>query len=425
MQTYFDKLYWTHTTNIYEVNLRQYTQEGTFKAFEKEMPRLRKMGIEVLWFMPITPISELKKKGTLGSYYAAQNYTATNPEFGTVADFKALVQYAHQLGFKVIIDWVANHTGWDHVWTSQHPDYFVKDSHGHFTEKNGWEDVIDLDFTNRDMRNAMIAAMQFWIAQCDIDGFRCDMAMLVPLDFWKEARTRLDESKKLFWLAECEEAHYHEAFDATYSWEWMHITEDFYKQKTGMHGLDNVLNKYNQNFPATALRAFFTTNHDENSWNGTEYEKYGPVAKPLAVFSCTWNGLPLIYSGQELPNTKRLKFFDKDAIEWTGNYEMEYFYTTLLALRKNNPALSAADAAVNTYRLHTNADDTVMCFLRKNGAHEVLVVLHLSDNNDLQCTINDPIVTGVFANVFGGPVHDFYSNRTLNLKAWDYLVFEK
>jgi alpha-amylase len=210
---------WICHTNIYEVNTRQYTREGTFNAFAAELPRLQNMGVETLWFMPITPISVYKRIGSLGSYYACSDYNAINPEFGNLEDFKRLVGSAHGMGFKILVDWVGNHTGWDHRWTREHPDYYKKDSSGNFYDSNGWNDVIDLDYSNPALREAVIQAMLFWVQQCDIDGFRCDMAMLVPLDFWKQARSRIDPVKKLAWLAECEEAAYHEAFDASYTWK--------------------------------------------------------------------------------------------------------------------------------------------------------------------------------------------------------------
>jgi alpha-amylase len=421
----FTPVSWSNSTNIYEVNLRQYTAEGNFAAFVKEMPRLRAMGVEVLWFMPITPIATEKRKGTLGSYYACSDYVSTNPEYGSVEDFKTLVTEAHKLGFKVIIDWVANHTGWGHVWTKSHPDYFKKNDHGEFFDKNGWDDVIDLDFNNAAMRHDLIEAMRFWVKTCDIDGFRCDMAMLVPLDFWITARTTLDKDKKLFWLAECEEANYHEAFDATYTWEWMHKTEDFVKGKTDMHGLDSLLWKYNHHFSPAAFRTYFTSNHDENSWNGTEFEKYGDAAKTLAVFSATWNGIPMLYSGQELPNLKRLKFFDKDPIEWQGKYDLQEFYKKLLTLHKSHPALRAGDMDVTTHRVKTSNDQQVFAFIRKHKAGEILVLLNFSNNPNLSFSINDNFVGGGFKELFSGETQDFSANHNSQLSAWDYKVFVK
>ena len=415
---------WSYNTSIYEVNLRQYTYEGSFNAFSLELPRLKDMGIEVLWFMPITPISIEKRKGTLGSYYACSDYTATSPEFGTIGDFKNLVAHAHQLGLKVIIDWVANHTGWDHRWTIEHPEYYVKDAAGNFTERNGWDDVIDLDYNNMNMRLALIEAMKFWLTETGIDGFRCDMAHLVTLDFWKEARAALEPIKKLFWLAECEEISYHSVFDATYTWRWMHKTEDFAKHQTGIDGLWDLLKEYDSSFPPSAFRSYFTSNHDENSWNGTEYEKYGPAAINLAVFCCTWNGLPLIYSGQELPNYKRLKFFDKDPIEWTGHYELHNFYKTLLQLRKRNQALGAGDEQVHTYRLQTNVNDKVFSFFRKHPSNEIIVLLNFSADQ-LSVQLLDDTLDGNFKNSFTGEIKDIGANKILELQPWSYLVLEK
>ncbi|HEX4373646.1 MAG TPA: alpha-amylase family glycosyl hydrolase [Puia sp.] len=420
----FQPLDWSYNTNIYEVNLRQYTTEGSFDAFARSLPRLRDMGIEILWFMPVTPISIEKRKGTLGSYYACSDYTNTNPEFGTVDDFKNLVNAAQKLGFKIIIDWVANHTGWDHRWTREHPDYYVKDINGNFTERNGWDDVIDLNYDNPELRKAVIAAMKFWVDECGIDGFRCDMAHLVPLDFWVEARTELDKIKKLFWLAECEVVDYHQAFDATYTWRWMHKTEEFARHQTDVNGLWDLLMQYDNDFPQNAFRAYFTSNHDENSWNGTEYEKYGPAAKNLAVFCCTWNGLPLIYSGQEMPNYKRLKFFDKDAIEWSGNYELHDLYKTLLDLRKQNAALRAGDNNVVTHRLQTNANDKVFSFLRKNGNNEVLVILNFS-SEQIAVEIQDEKILGDYQNVFDNSLINFNEIRSVNILEWGFFVFAK
>lgn len=419
---------WVHTTNIYEVNVRQYTPEGTFNAFASQLDRLKDMGVKTLWFMPVTPIAQKNKKGSLGSYYACSDYTSINPEFGTLDDFKNLVKKAHDMGFKVMIDWVANHTGWDHVWTKEHPEYYEKDTATNdFKIASGMDDIIELDFTNPALRKAMIAAMQFWVKECDIDGFRCDLAFWVQLDFWKEARTAIDEIKPLFWLGEFDELEkpeYGEAFDASYSWTWMHKTEDFYKKHQPLDSLLTVLKRYD-NFGDSTMRTWFTTNHDENSWNGTEYEKYGEMAKALAVFSCTWDGIPLLYSGQELPNKRRLAFFEKDPIQWTANYELHDFYRILLNLHSQNPALRGGDANVTTYRLKTDDPGNVFAYLRKNGGHEVLVVLNLSSSNNLRFTITDDRLTGVYKNVFSGAANDFSSAKSFEMQGWEFLVYEK
>lgn len=419
---------WSHNTNIYEVNVRQYTIAGTFNAFAQHLPRLKEMGVKTLWFMPITPIAQKNKKGSLGSYYACSDYTSINPEFGTLDDFKNLVKEAHEMGFKVIIDWVANHTGWDHVWTKEHPDYFLKDSTTNdFKIASGMDDIIELDFKNPALRKAMKDAMKFWVTECDIDGFRCDLAFWVELDFWKEARKELDAVKPLFWLGEFDELEkpeYGEAFDASYTWTWMHKTEDFYKKHEPLDTLLTVLKKYDDLGDST-MRAWFTTNHDENSWNGTEYEKYGDMAKALAVFSATWNGMPLLYSGQELPNKKRIEFFDKDTIAWDAGNELEGFYKTLLTLKTNNSALRSGDPAVQTFRIKTSDPKNVFAYLRRNGSREVLVVLNMSSQKDLRFEIVDSNVTGVFKNIFSGAANDFTTEKSFEMQNWEYLVYEK
>lgn len=367
---------WIQHTNIYEVNLRQYTAEGTLAAFMQHLPRLKDMSVDTLWFMPLTPISQKNRKGTKGSYYACSDYTSVALEFGVLEDFKTLVHQAHGMGMKVILDWVANHTGWDHWWTVEHPDWYEKDENtGDFKKASGMDDIIELDFKNPHLRRAMIEAMQFWVKETDIDGFRCDLAFWVELDFWTEAKPELEKLKPLFWLAELdplEHPEYMQVFDAAYTWRWMHRTEAFYKRQASFDELLHILNDY-RNVPG--ITAWFTSNHDENTWNGTEYEKYGELAKALAVFSCTWPGVPLIYNGQELPNHKRLQFFEKDAIEWRPVCELHSFYKLLLGLKKVNPALST-DASLEV--LQSDAASQVLVFRRRKEASEVIVAVNFS-----------------------------------------------
>lgn len=423
MVTDFHSPVWAIDSNIYEVNLRQYTPEGSFRAFAGHLPRLRDMGIEILWFMPITPISKLGRLGNLGSYYACSDYMNTNPEFGTMDDFKWLVSEAHQLGFKVLIDWVANHTGWDHVWTKAHPEFYKRNPEGQFYDANGWTDVIDLDYDSPSLRIAMIRAMRFWVESCDIDGFRCDMAMLVPLNFWKTARMELDPIKPMFWLAECEEISYHEVFDITYAWKWLHSMEAFWKKTLDMQGLFQVLYFYTQQFPPGALRAFFTTNHDENSHSGSEYERLGDAALPFAVFCCLYDGLPLIYSGQELPNKKSLRFFDKDEIEWSEHCQLHDFFKTLLLLRKTNGALKNRSLETKAMKLSNTSDSTVLSFLRRYQREEVLVLLNLSSESQ-PVIITGQTLAGSYKDALSRNP-DFISGQPLLLKPWDYRVYTK
>jgi alpha-amylase len=428
MTNSFKKASWINNTDVYEVNLRQYSKDGTFNAFLQELPRLKQMGVSTLWFMPITPIAQKNKKGTLGSQYACSDYTSISPEFGTLEDFKTLVKKAHSMGFKVIIDWVANHTGWDHVWTKTHPEYYEMDAATNdFKIASGMDDIIELDYKKPALRKAMIDAMKYWVTECDIDGYRCDLAFWVELDFWLQARTEIEKTKTLFWLAEADaidHANYYQAFDAIYTWTWMHRTEDFYKNNWEVDSLKNTLYQYNNAGASKGIKLWFTANHDENSWNGTEYEKYGDAAKAFAVHSFTWDGIPLIYSGQELPNEKRLQFFEKDVIEWTGKNTMESFYSTLLELRKKNVALRAGDNAVITYIIKTSNDKNTICYLRKNGDKEVLVLLNMS-KNPIYFTVEDNMVHGNYNNVFTQSKIVLEKNSTIELAAWGYIVLEK
>jgi alpha-amylase len=416
-----DEKQWLLQSNVYEVNLRQYTEEGTIKAFEEHLPRLKDMGVEILWFMPITPIAQLNKKGSLGSYYACADYTSVDSEFGTLEDFKGLVSHAHEMGFKVIIDWVANHTGWDHVWTKEHHDYYKKDEANDFVPASSMDDIIELDFDNPDLRTTMIDAMKFWLDETGIDGFRCDLAFWVELDFWIEAKNELEKIRPLFWLGELDPVdnpEYMQVFDAGYTWAWMHTTKTFYDTRTGIQPLLDVLNRYN-NTPG--IKAWFTSNHDENSWNGTEYDKYEKAALMLAVFSCTWPGIPLIYSGQELPNKKRLEFFDKDIIEWTGEYALHSFYKTLLELRRKHPAL-AATGAFHSF-LATSKEKEIIAYSLEKVGDSLIVFLNFSAG-EVEVNFSAAKLEGVYRDVFTGEKIDFSIVKFFSLDPWGYKLFE-
>ncbi len=418
MDANFTTVVWAKDATIYEVNIRQYTPEGNFSAFQKHLPRLKDMGVSILWLMPITPISKKVMKGTLGSYYACSSYTKINPEYGTEADFLNLVNAAHALGMKVIIDWVANHTGRHHEWMDAHPEWFTRNEAGEFTERNGWDDVVDLNYANSAMRAALISAMQYWVRECKIDGFRCDMAHLVPLDFWIDARKSVETIQPLYWLAECEEVEYHRVFDTTYAWALMHASEKLAKQEIGMHEVYNVLHQYAQ-YPQGASKLLFTSNHDENSWNGTEFEKFGVAAKAWAVFTQTWKGIPLIYSGQELPNKKRLAFFDKDQIDWSTPVTLHEFYKTLASFRQTHPAIISGD----TFNLPLS-EPGVMAYLRYNENTTILVVLNLSAHHH-KIRVAHEKLNGDFVNVFSGISFPFTGDVPFELMPGDYFVYVK
>lgn len=414
---------WSSQTNIYEVNLRQYSSSGSIDEFEKHLPRLKEMGVEILWFMPITPIGKegrKMKETDLGSYYAVKDYKAFNEEFGTMEDWKGFVKNAQTMGFRVITDWVANHSARDNHWLTTHPDFYVRDSAGKTVSPYDWTDVLKLNYKNRELRDSMIDAMKFWVIQTGIDGFRCDVAEDVPADFWKECIDSLRKIKQVFMLAEGNKSDLHEVgFDATYGWDMMRVMEDVYKGKKSPVQLDSAINADIKNFPANAYRMYFTTNHDENSWNGTEFEKYGKAYRTFAVLTQTmYRSIPLIYSGQENMNKKRLKFFVKDTISWQGNYDMAPFYKTMLSLRKRNAALSA-DASFK--RLENSNDAAVYAYQREKDGHKVVVILNLSDKPQ-KFMIND--ISGEPLNIFMAANEKVSSSHEFSMEPWGYLVYD-
>ncbi len=378
---------WAARATIYEVNIRQYTPEGTFRAFEAHLPRLRMMGVDVLWIMPVNPIAKKERKGSLGSYYAVSDYKAVNPEYGDMADFKHMVAAAHAQGFKVILDWVANHTGWDHVWVEQHPDWYKRNAQGalegyHYTDLSDhheevWADVIGLDYSKPEVREGMIDAMGFWLKETDIDGFRCDVAWTLPVAFWDQARAELDRVKPVFLLAEADTPEMQaRAFDMTYDWKLYHLLIDVAKGKADATDLAKLYTDPPRRYPQGAYRMTFTSNHDENSWNGTDRELYGEGADAMAVLAATLPGMPLVYSGQEDGLNKRLKFFDKDSIAW-GRFARAPFYARLLALKHRHPALASGMEPGNLQLIDTG-NPKVFAFRRVMGKDRVTVAVNLS-----------------------------------------------
>lgn len=414
---------WCYQAVIYEVNIRQYTPEGTFRAFEAHLPRLKAMGVKILWLMPVQPIGMENRKGTLGSYYSIRDYYGINPEFGDMEDFKHLVKSAHRQGFKIIIDWVADHSSRDNGWTRSHPEYYLKDSAGKFVPPvKDWVDVIKLNYENPELQQAILDAMKWWVEKTGVDGFRCDVADMVPLSFWEKVRSALDSIKPVFMLGEMERPDYHHAFDASYTWTVFHTMNEIAEGTKTTADLDEIWQHNEAVFPRSALRMYFTVNHDENSWNGTEFEKMGAAAGAFAVLTFTLPGIPLIYSGQEAANKKRLRFFDKDTIQW-DHYSLEGFYHTLIALKSRNPALAAGGMA-SFSRIKTSAGPAVYAYLRKRGEAAVLVFLNLSGKPG-KFTLNDPALQGYFEGVFEHAGYRFPTTDSFSLPAWGYKVLER
>jgi glycosidase len=414
---------WSRNLTIYEVNIRQFSEAGTFAEFEKHLPRLQKMGVGILWLMPIHPIGELNRKGTMGSYYAVKDYRAINPEFGTLDEFKSLVKKIHDLGMYVIIDWVANHSAWDNALTVEHPEWYTKDSTGNFTPPVAdWADVIDLNYDNPDLRKYMIDALAYWVRETDIDGYRCDVAGMVPTDFWNDVRAELDKIKPVFMLAEWEDPALHKnAFDMTYGWDLYHAMNDIAAGKKSVAAVDTLLTKEMRLYPNDAFRMRFTSNHDENSWNGTVFERLGDGAAAFAVAAGTLPGMLLMYGGQEAGLDKRLQFFEKDPIEWR-EHEFAQMYSSLLNLKRENQSLWNGAAGAEFVRVPNSSNKAVLSFVREKAEEKIFVVINFS-GDEQNITFSGTDFWGEYTELFTQTATAFSEDASLQLPPWGYRVF--
>ena len=415
---------WSKNAVIYEVNIRQFSKEGTFKSFEKDLPRLKKLGIDIFWIMPVTPIGVKNRKEPLGSYYSVKDYKGINPDFGTMDDFKHMVNSIHNSGMKVIIDWVPNHTSWDNDLVNTHPEYYMKDSIGKFVSAFDWTDVIRLEYKNPELRNYMINTMKWWITETDIDGFRCDVAHMVPNDFWDQLRPEIDAVKPVFMLAESDiPGHHLKGFDMSYDWKFFHIINDIAKGTKNANAIMKHFSWVDSVYPGNSYLMEFTTNHDENSWNGTEYERLGHGAKTFAVLAATLHGMPLIYNGQESGFNRRLKFFEKDSIDWE-NYSLTSFYQALISLKKRNKSLWNGEEGGKIQRISTNRDSSVFAFVREKNSQKVFVVCNVSDK-PREIKIDNSLISGKYLDIYTNEKKLIDQKLKLTLKPWQFFIFEK
>lgn len=414
---------WAKNSTIYEVNIRQFSKEGTFKSFQQHLPRLKELGVDILWLMPINPIGKLNRKGTLGSYYSVKDYVDINPEFGTKEDFKTLVDEIHNHGMHVIIDWVANHTAWDNKWVKTNPEFYTKDSSGNFVPPvPDWSDVIDLNYDNKELWKEMISALKYWVSEFDIDGYRCDVAGMVPIEFWNEVRTELDKIKPVFMLAEWDTPEMHKfAFDMTYDWDLHKIFNGVYaKERNSSDIIKHILNDQKK-YPDYAYRMQFTSNHDENSWNGTEYERLGKAAEVFAVLTYVIPGMPLIYNGQEIGFNKRLEFFEKDSIIWKEN-KFEKLYKNLNELKEKNKALWAGIESGSIDFINNNND--ILIIRRSKENKEVIGFFNLTEK-EIEANIRLEKASGVYISFNNDQQIELNGNFQLKLKPWSYIIFYK
>jgi glycosidase len=417
---------WTKNATIYQVNTRQFSPEGNFKGVQAQLPRLKELGVDIVWLMPIHAIGEKNRKGTLGSPYAVKDYYSVNPEFGTLQDLKELVKAAHNQGMYVILDWVANHTAWDNVLVTEHPDWYKKDYKGDFrpTPWWDWDDIIELDYTKPETRKYMADALKYWVQEADVDGYRCDVAGFVPLDFWNLARRELDAIKPVFMLAEWETRDLHaEAFNMTYAWSWNETMHKICTGKADVNGLYVYYSWNEMSYPPNIFRMTFVENHDKNAWEGTMWEQFGDGLEAAIVLSVVGEGMPLIHNGQEAGNKKRLAFFEKDPIQWQ-EHPIGDLYKRLFKLMKANTALWHAKWGATMVKVPNNAEAQVLSFVRQNEKDKVFAVFNFS-NQKRTVTFKEKLHHGAYKDFNSGEEVSFSEESSMELPAWGWRVFVK
>lgn len=421
---------WTHNAVLYQINTRQFTPEGTFKAAQAQLPRLAAMGVDIIWLMPIHPIGVAGRKGILGSPYAVRDYRAVNPELGTEAEFRAFVNEAHRLGLKVILDWVANHSARDNPLTLSHPEWYTRTPEGELMSPQGtdWSDVADLDYSQPALRQYMTESLVFWVRDFGIDGYRADVAGYVPTDFWETARAQLAKVKPVFMLAEWEQRDLHaRAFDATYGWGWKEAMQRLAKDGSGAGAIRGYYAGQAETWPRAAMRMVYTENHDQNSWDGVAAQIYGPAYEAAIALSFTGSGLPLIYNGQEADNDRQLKFFERDPIVWRQGKHAALF-AKLIALKTEMPALRNGRFGAAMLEVPTSETADVYAFTRGgvggSGGGRVFAVFNLSPRPH-QVRFDTARHQGSYTDALSAAPMTFKGGETLDLPAWGYRIFKE
>ena len=420
---------WAYESTIYELNTRQLTPEGTFAAAEAVLPTLRENGIDILWIMPCQPIGKLTRKGTLGSYYSIIDYCQMNPEFGTREDFEHFLQTAHDLGFKVILDWVANHTAPDSEWT-KNEGWHYRDSLGNLMVQYDWTDISKLDYNNQDMRNEMLRCMRWWMDSIGIDGFRCDVAGEVPTDFWNWAMADIrKDHPDMFTLAEDEDKAQElteTAFDMYYGWTLHHLMNGVAQGKNNVEDLWAYFAKADSTIRPNAIRMNFITNHDENSWNGTEFERMGNSVPLWSAFCYVVPGMPMIYTGQLSGNHHRLEFFEKDLIDTNPEYAQADLYKQLNQLRADNKALHSPEQGAPMMRIAADNEHIFACVRHAEGKwcdNTVIAVMNMS-GEEQTVTLDLTGYEGKYDCICGKNI-TLEATQTFQLKPWEYKIFTK
>lgn len=419
---------WSDDAVIYQINTRQFTAEGTFNAAAEHLPRLKALGVDILWLMPIHPIGEVNRKGSLGSPYSIKDYLGVNPELGTEEEFRAFVDAAHDHGFKVILDWVANHTAWDNPLVTEHPDWYETDWKGdyHPTPWTDWADIIDLDYSNPELRAYKTRALKYWVETFDIDGYRADVAGFVPLDFWETARAELNEIKPVFMLAEWQQRDLHQhAFDATYAWAWKEAAQRVAKGQSDAGDLRGYLSEQISTWPLDAFRMLYTENHDQNAWDGSTGDIYGDAYHAMLTLSFVTEGIPLIHNGQEVGNQNQLEFFERDPIDW-GDYDHPdgTLIQRLIEIKSDNKALHNGAAGGRIVPVSTTNPGQILSFAREKDGNRVLVLFNLSPNS-ATFTVSDGPAAGVWVDALNGDTDTIALGSTRTYTPWQGRVLTR
>ena len=370
---------WARTGVIYEIYPRQFSERGDFEGVTAQLDRLKELGVNILWLMPIHPIGQEKKKGPVGSPYAVRDYYAVNPDYGTAADLKRLVSEAHRRGMKVIIDVVANHTSWDSV-LMKTPGFYVRDAAGKITYPHDWSDVAELNYDNPALRRYMIDMLKFWLREYDVDGFRCDVAAEVPTDFWEQARAELDRVKPdILMLAESDRPELLvRAFDLDYSWPLHGTLNDVLQGRKEATAFRQTWEADEAKYPRGALRMRFSDNHDERR-AVARFGEGGALAASALMF--TLDGVPMLYNGMEVGDTTESgdpALFYKLPVFWPiekRRPEFPRFYRQMIALRRAHPAFTRGGLAW----LRNSDESRVVTFARRDEAEEVVVAINFSN----------------------------------------------
>ena len=421
---------WSYSAVLYELNIRQFTPEGTFNAAIERLPFLRSVGVDALWLMPIYPIGVEGRKGSLGSYYSIRDYKAVNEEFGTAEDLKAFISVAHSLGMKVLLDWVANHTARDARWVTERPaDWYERDAEGEPLVPWDWTDTAKLNYANHDVWRGQIDAMRYWVEEFSVDGFRCDMAMLVPIEFWQEVSEELHRVKPdIFMLAEAEEDNlFDRAFNMSYQWNVHHIMCYIAKGARRVWDLRNVIHAERTKYPREAMRMSFTSNHDENSWSGSEQSRFGHALEVMMAMTFLMpSTMPLIYTGQEVGYDHSFEFFDRDPIPMDAYREnhVTALYRRLTALKHSERALAAGERGGEVIEIENNAKDCIMTFVREVKGSRVVAIMNLSPYT-IHADFRTGIYAGTYRDAITGERASLDDHVECDIAPWQYRILVK